>query len=191
VAGHITRNRVQSEEGKFTGYEYVVYELPKSVNTVVRNTDDGFTDDGKLNTTKYPSNKVPNIQKGELENSPVEEDYFHKLPNLKAKVGPKHHRLLNEAVKDTDLLNTLRGLFIDGRFDTLCEWLEYKKDSGKTYAAKSSITRLVNQFSTHTPKEMSVAVNDAIANGYQGIHPKRISDAKIKQLFNGAKRKSL
>jgi len=118
-------------------------------------------------------------------------DHFSSVPELKKKIGPKHYDLLNELGKDHDIIGLLRGMFHDGRFDKLIEWLTYKKEARQTYRVSRSLTKLIREFSDHTPIEVRKAVDTAIHNGHQGVYIKRLSDGKVKALFSNQQRKAL
>lgn len=174
-AGHITRSIQHGEGGKFVGYEYLVYETPF---TVVQFSDDGKTDDGKPHNTNYTDNKVNNKQRGKSENLPPEEekestDKFAKVEGLKAKIGPKHHALINEACQNEDTYQLCRSLYPDGRFNILMDWLEQKKKIRKGYRSSGGVAALIQQFSQYTTRELKEALSLAISNETQGIFPKK------------------
>lgn len=130
--------------------------------------------------------------KGKSEDLP---DLFEKLPDLKEQIGPKHHQLLNEVcqkgAKAGDTYKTLKSIYTDGRFDSLIEWLTYKKEIRKGYRSASGVRKLVYQFAEFTTREIRTAVNLSISNAYDGVFPKRIPDAKMKPIFPNAQRKAL
>ena len=125
------------------------------------------------------------------------EDIFKNIEGLKEKIGPKHYEILNEACQDKDGKNYLnaKGMFKDGRFGIMMDWLEHKKNIRKGLKVKGSITELINLFANYTPKEMELAVKTAKGNGWAAIFPKAISDkqlsAKVHSILLNAKRKTV
>jgi hypothetical protein len=111
----------------------------------------------------------------------LSEDVFKNIEGLKAKIGPKHYEILNEACQDKKGKNYLNahGMFRDGRFGMMMDWLEHKKNVRKGLKVKGSITELINLFANYTPKEIELAVKTAKANGWAAVFPKALSDKQV------------
>jgi hypothetical protein len=95
------------------------------------------------------------------------------------------------------LTKKLKGMFHDGRFSSLMDFLEYKKESGKSYkkTAKSSLTALVNKVADYTPKEVEVGLANTLAAGYAGFIIKAFNENQKKPQatrinFSAARRKA-
>lgn len=104
-----------------------------------------------------------------------EKDLFSKVIGLKEKIGEQHYKLINQLCSsDIKAYETLRGLFLDGRFELFTDWLEYKKARrNEHYKTTKGLKAVVNMFSNYTPLEMKEAVERALVANSQGLFPKR------------------
>ena len=167
--------------------DFIEFLCSNLSNRMLTNGDSGLrkNEESRLrkNEHSYTTSTTPpsTPSKGKSKDSP--EDVFIKIEGLREKIGAKHYEILNAACLDKDSSNyqLANGMYKDGRFGLMMDWLEYKKQSRKGLKAKGSITSLINLFADHTPKEMEKAVQTAIANGYTGLFPKKLSDKQVSQ----------
>ena len=181
--GHIT-----IDADPVTGHDRKLYPLNKNVIPHNKNVKAPIQkDQGPLNkNVKHNSTSIilQDNTKGKLEN--LQEDLFIKIEGLKERIGPNHYYLLNATcLSNEGAYQKLRGMFSDGRFSSLMDFLEYKKESGKSYKknAKSSLTALVNKISEYTPKEVEVGLKNTLAAGYAGFIIKAFNEGQKKPQF--------
>ena len=162
-------------------------------NTDANPTEHGYKSES--NTDANPTNKRERNNKRERKKSKSEsvdshtDDLFFKVPGLRDKIGYKQHELLNKACGDKETYRKLRGMYHDGRFSKLMDWLEYK--NGIKAAAKTSaeISAMINKFSEHILDEIEVAYDYSVMNGYRGITLKQLPDDVLSQ-YQAKKRRS-
>jgi len=179
------RGHVSIDADPVTGHNRKLYPLNKNVIPHDKKIKAPCQkDQGPLDKKIKHNNTSIILQdntKGKSEN--LLKDVFVKIDGLKKKIGPKHYSILNEACQDDKGSNyeKAKGMFSDGRFNSLIDWLEYKKEIRRGLKIKGAITELINLFWDHTPKEMKIAVSTAKANGYTGLFPKKLSENKVRE----------
>lgn len=109
-----------------------------------------------------------------------QKDFFEKKKGLKKQIGSKQYDLLNEVCTDKKYFQLISNFVVDGRFDSLIDWLEYKHTEKKikSYSASKGLKILITRFSDYTPYEVKQGVNTAISNQTQGVYFKAISDTR-------------
>lgn len=115
-------------------------------------------------------------------------DLFERVEGMKKRIGKTQYAMINQACEEEEVYLKLRGMFRDGRFESLISWLEYKKDIKKIYKSKISIKKIVVEFSDYTPLEVSTALNVSLKNSYVGIFFKVLNDNKVRDIRQGVKK---
>jgi hypothetical protein len=183
-----------------TGHDRKLYPLNKNVIPHNKNVKAPIQkDQGPLNkNVKHNSTSIILQDNSNSKSENLQKDLFVKVDGLKDKIGPNHYQLLNATcTSNEETYQKLKGMFHDGRFSSLMDFLEYKKESGKSYkkTAKSSLTALVNKVADYTPKEVEVGLANTLAAGYAGFIIKAFNENQKKPQatrinFSAARRKA-
>jgi predicted Zn-dependent peptidase len=162
-------------------------------NTDANPTEHGYKSES--NTDANPTNKRERNNKRERKKSKSEsvdshtDDLFFKVPGLRDKIGYKQHELLNKACGDKETYQKLRGMYHDGRFSKLMDWLEYKNGIKAAAKTPAEISAMIHKFSEYILDEIEVAYDYSVMNGYRGITLKQLPDDVLSQ-YQAKKRRS-
>jgi len=128
-----------------------------------------YLSDDKKNKSKINSNlssqAVTEIRQSKVKQSKVKKKLYKKDVDLEVKkrIGVKHFELLTKYEYDYP-----HG---DKFMESLFNWLEYKKEKGKGYRAKKSITMVLNRARKYKEKDVVAAIEKAIGVGWAYFFP--------------------
>lgn len=97
------------------------------------------------------------------------EDKFAKIDGLKDKVGLSQYNLLNMIAADESYYANLKRLYADGKFDSLIDWLRYRKEVNKPYRIPAPIRLIVKDMLSNTKEDCAQGVKQAIKAQWAGL----------------------
>ena len=157
----------------------------------IRKIERGVLEKSKHNSTiNKTKNKTTKKAIGDFqENSRVEvekdqTDIFKNVVGLKKKIGPKQYGLLNKVAQDENIYDLLRNEFyLDGRFEILMNYLEYRKGKRKGYNGTIGMKAIIKLFTEFESIELYDALTKTITNQWQSINPtKNIAQRRLERL---------
>lgn len=199
AAGYVTRQLLQSESGKFEGYDYTIFEEKQAVyalsvsgETVNGKSVNGLSVSGKPDTNKNISNNITSTNINIKQEEESEKNAFFDDPGeikvitsfvegKKEKLPPNSARPPKKKMREwSDVLAELPGLisvFINspegraGWFDYLYHRNEIKVKKYGSAKSEALAIKHLYELTNGDATKIQTIVNQSRANGWAGLFP--------------------
>lgn len=161
-AFYLVRGQARTQDGKFQGYEYLLYETPQNGLTENGKPENGKTENGKAATTK---------------------------DRLKLSKESTNNNKKKSSKKNKELEIVWPAAFSPELVSSIKEFIQFRKEIKKPYKSLLSINKKIKQLADQVEEygeEIVIqSINLAIANGWQGTFPEAVLKTKKTQKYNG------
>ena len=168
--GYLKRTQAYDASGKFSGYNYEIFEQPSAVRSEKPTTDKPFAENPS--TEKPTTENPPQLNKKELNTK--------KLKTKKSSTEDKERKKATSATSYDDIIN--ERIFSEEVKATLYEFIKMRKLIKKPLT-DFALTKLINKLEniSKDPRVQVAVLENSILNNWQDIYPPKEDKPRAQQ----------